>query len=656
MRGRHTLAAMTLLVVMAMSASAATVPTVAVVHGDLLGNGGPDVAAESRKRYDAVLRALEAAGIPYQPTSDSAVASWGLPAVPVAILPYSRAVSDQERAHLRAFLRRPARLIVFFTTRDDLATELGATLGPVTRESYPGEFFSIHPPDGRLLGQPDTLRLDARLIRPLQPTAIGRSFGVWHSVSGRRSPHQALVLSERGALVGAAPTAEAKSQLVLLLRALVGHFAPELWTALAPHDPRQIGPIGHYDSLTDFHAALRRATGEHLTGARSDVREAMERLASIPHLLAAGRQEEAIEASKSARALGQRAWYRSYPSVSPEIRGVWAAPTVDGGWNDAARTLARAGLNACFPYMASGAAAWYPSEVLPRCAGSHGDPLREALAAGRAHGIAVHPRILGFFTMGASAELKAWYKAQGRIARNPDGFDMNWLCPSHHENRVQIINTALEMVTRYGAEGVQFDYLRYSGKDRCVCPTCRARFEAETGIKVTNWPQDVLTGAHRGRWLDWRREKITSLLRTIRQKLREARPDAVLSAAVFMNWEGHRDTFGQDWKRWIDEGLVDFVAPMTYVADIEQFQNWVTKQEAWAGGKVPVAVGIGPFADINPQITPQGVLDQIQVARRLGCEGFVLFNYRRALAEDYLPLMALGATSMRVPLALQARR
>lgn len=634
---------------------AAGAPTVAVVRGDLLGGGGPDVAAESRARYDAVLRALEAAGIPYQETSDSAVASWGLPAVPVAILPYSRAVSDQELLHLRAFLKRPARLIVFFTTRDDLAAELGATLGPVTRESYPGEYFSVHPPDGRLLGQPDAIRLDARMIRPLQPTATGRSFGVWHSVSGRRSPHQAIVLSERGAVVGAAPTAESKTQLVLLLRALVGHFAPELWTALAPRDPRQIGPVGHYGSLTDFDAALRRATGEHLAGSRSDVHEALTLLAGIPDLLAAGRQQEAIDASKSARALGQRAWYRSYPSVSPEIRGVWASDTVDGGWDRAAETLAQAGLNACFPYMASGAAAYYPSDVLPRCANSHGDPLRDAIAAGRAHGIAVHPRILGLFTMGASAELKAWLKSQGRIARTPDGFDVNWLCPSNHDNRLQIINTALEMVTRYGADGVQFDYLRYSWKDQCVCATCRACFEAETGVKAVNWPRDVLTGAHKGRWLDWRREKITSLLRTIRQKLREARPDAVLSASVFINWESHRDTFGQDWKRWIDEGLVDFVAPMTYVADIDKFQGWVTKQEAWAGNKVPVAMGIGPFADIDPRITPQGVLDQIQASRRLGCEGFVLFNYRRALAEDYLPLMALGATSTRVPLATRAR-
>jgi len=638
-----------------LAAQAAERPTVAVVHGDFLGGAGPDTAQISRERYQAVLRALEAAGIPYQESSDTIVEQWGLPAVPVAIMPYSRAVSDEELSHLRAFLARPARLIVFYTTRDELAAELGATLGPVTQEGFPGEFFSLRPPDGRLLGQPDALALDARTIRPLRP-AGGRSYGTWHTVSGHPTAHAGLVVSDRGALVGAAPSLDSKPALVQLLRTLVGSYAPELWTALAPRDPRQVGPIGRYGSLTDFDAALRASDAQHLSGARADVREAFGLLSTISDLLMQGRQDEAIAASCRAQELGQRAWYRSYPSYSPEIRGVWASDTVDGGWDQAIRSLATANFNVVFPYMASGAAAYYPSAVIPRCANSHGDPLRDAIAAGRAHDVAVHPRILGFFTMGASAQLKEWYKSQGRIARQAGGDDMSWLCPSNHDNRQQIIDTAIEMVTTYGADGVQFDYLRYSWKDRCVCATCRERFETETGVHVNSWPEDVLTGSLHGRWLEWRRETITSLLRTVRRRMKEVRPDATLSAAVFINWEGHRDSFGQDWKRWIDEGLVDFVSPMTYVADMDRFQEWVTKQEAWAGGKVPVAMGIGPFADIDPRITPQGVLDQIQASRRLGCEGFVLFNYQRALAEDYLPVLALGATSTPAEMATQARQ
>ena len=101
---------------MACALAAPEVPTVAVITGDLLGGGGPQVAQLARARRDAVTRALDKAGIPYQLTADTTVAKSGLPDVPVAILPYNRAISNAELQHLRAFLARPGYLIVFYST------------------------------------------------------------------------------------------------------------------------------------------------------------------------------------------------------------------------------------------------------------------------------------------------------------------------------------------------------------------------------------------------------------------------------------------------------------------------------------------------------------------------------------------------------------
>ncbi|MBD3293012.1 MAG: family 10 glycosylhydrolase [Armatimonadia bacterium] len=633
-----------------LSATAADLPTVAVVKPDL-----PSSTPETLRRYEAVTDALEDGGIPWVESADSSVASWGLPDVPVAILPGNAGVTDEELSHLRAFLKRPARLIVFHHARNDLAGDLGARSGKLMREVIQGQFHSLHRVADLTTGLPPSLTLSQARVPGLWPTT-GQVLCRWRTASGLDANMAGVIVSDRGAVVGAAPSPEHVPQLKLLLRALIGHFEPQLWATLAPSQPRMIGPVGHYGSLTDFSAALERAAGDHLGGSREDVAQAHTLLASVPDLLDEGKQDEAIDAALRAEALSQRAWFRSYPSYDPEIRGVWACDTVDQGWDDAVAKLKAANFNMVFPYMASGAAAYYPSRILPTTPSCNANRLIEAIRAGRRHGVEIHPRILGFFTMGASSELKAQLRAQGRLAQSPSGVDSKWLCPSNHENRLQIIRTALEMVEDFEADGVQFDYLRYSWTDRCVCPTCRARFETESGAEVKNWPNDVLKGAHRERFLDWRRENVTSLLRTVRQKMRDVRPDATLSAAVFINWEGHRDSFGQDWKTWIDEGLVDFVCPMTYMADMEKFQGWVRKQEAWSGGKVPVAMGIGPFADIDPKIDPQGVLDQIQASRKLGCEGFVLFNYQRALAEDYLPLLAVGATSTAAQIPTEARQ
>ncbi|MEA3400787.1 MAG: family 10 glycosylhydrolase [Armatimonadota bacterium] len=634
----------------------AQVPEVAVVEGEFVGGAGPETKEVARQRYTTVVEALRSAGIPVRETSDSTVEHWGLPDVPVAILPYNRAISDDELRHLRAFLDRPAHLIAFYTTRPELATDLGADLGAFLHEQFPEQYSAIRLTDRRPLGLPESMVLGGEVVRDLRPAEGGLMIGRWMTGLNRAAGDDAIILSDRGAVIGCPPSPERQGELTNLLRGLVGHFVPGLWTALAPRAPRRIGPVGHYASLAEFAAALRKAQGQHLAGSKADVREAQELLAGIPRRLLEGHQEGAIAASRRARQLAQRAWWRSYPSRSPEIRAVWASPTVDGGWQDAIRRLDEAHFNMVFPYMASGAAAWYPSRILPRAHHSAGDPLAEAIRWGREHGVEVHPRILGLFTMGASPEHKEQLKQQGRIALSPSGPDTQWLCPSDHQNRLQIIQTAVEMVSTWGAEGVQLDYLRYSWKDRCVCKTCRERFQADTGVTVKSWPEDVLSGTLRERFQQWRREQITSLLRTIRQKVKQADPDATVSAAVFINWESHRHTFGQDWKGWIDEGLVDFVCPMTYTADMEEFQGWVRKQEAWAGGKAPVVMGIGPFADIEPKIAPQGVLDQVQAARRLGCEGFALFNYQEALAERYLPLMALGATSTPAEIPAGARR
>jgi len=644
------------LLVLAAPVQAAGGPTVAVVEGDLLGAGGPEAEQLSRERRDAILQALATAGINYQEVTDTTVEHAGLPDVPVAILPYSRAISDDELYHLRAFLNRPARLIIFFTTREELAADLGVRLGPVIKEIAPGQFYRLDFMPGAVAGLPAGIAQDAPMIRELEATGKGRVLGRWRTLSGQPSSEPGVVLSDKGAFVSSPPQKGHKQETARLLRALVGHFAPELWEALAPTDPHKIGPAGRYKSLAEMAAALRAAKRVP-PGAVADVDEALALLKSVPDLLARGDQDAALEAPRRAQRLAERAWWRSYPSPTPELRGVWAWDRVDGGWEQAMRSLAAANFNAAFPYVASGAAAYYPSSVLPECRdGVEGDPVAEMVRWGKEYGVQVHPRVLGFFTMGAPDEVRATLKKQGRLARSPKGTDRNWLCPSNHENRLRIIQTVLELATKYPVDGVQFDYLRYAWKDECVCPTCREHFQADTGIHVDSWPSQVLTGSLRQEFLDWRREQVTSLLRTVRQKLKEKAPNCKLSAAVFINWESHRDTFGQDWKAWIDEGLVDFVCPMTYTGDLDKFRGWVEKQERWAGDKVPVAMGIGPLANPAHPIDPQGVLDEIQIARQLGCEGFVLFNYQEKLARDYLPLLALGATSAPAQIPTQAKR
>jgi len=111
-----------------------------------------------------------------------------------------------------------------------------------------------------------------------------------------------------------------------------------------------------------------------------------------------------------------------------------------------------------------------------------------------------------------------------------------------------------------------------------------------------------------------------------------------------MNWESHREEFGQDWLAWAQRGLVDYVCPMNYTTNPQRFELYVSRQEKWLAGLGTYVSGIGIYADGFDFQGPQQALDQIKVAREHGSKGFVIFNYNEALVRDYLPSLAQTVT------------
>jgi uncharacterized lipoprotein YddW (UPF0748 family) len=257
----------------------------------------------------------------------------------------------------------------------------------------------------------------------------------------------------------------------------------------------------------------------------------------------------------------------------------------------------------------------------------------------------VHARMLGLFAMCAPDDLRQKLHAEGRFMISDKGKPTRWLCPTSPANRRLLVSVAQEMAWLYPVAGVQLDYIRYPGEEFCFCPRCRKEFERVVGHAVPDMATAVKSGVLRQQFLDWRRSVITSLVQEIGQAVHEARPDCLFSAAVLLNWEDHRDCFGQDWKDWADRGLVDFLCPMDYTPSNARFEMYVRRQVAWLGGRVPFCPGIGVYADDMTFGGPQMLLDQVTLSRNLGAAGWVIFNYSPELASQYLPALAAGATS-----------
>jgi uncharacterized lipoprotein YddW (UPF0748 family) len=232
-------------------------------------------------------------------------------------------------------------------------------------------------------------------------------------------------------------------------------------------------------------------------------------------------------------------------------------------------------------------------------------------------------------------------RAEGRLQVDYEGEQIPWLCPSSDVNADIEVESMLELVRNYDVDGIHFDYIRYPGTQGCYCPRCQEKFEGWVGHEVDDWPAAVYgpDAPLRPEYFDFRRAQINRVVEAVAEGVNEIRPDADVSAAVFGYWESSRDTVGQDWVYWVEEGWLDFVCPMDYLTNHEQFAALVEDQAEWVDGRVPMYPGIGAHS-----LRPDEVLHQVTLARE-HAPGFTIFNYGTSLARDHLPLLAKGATA-----------
>jgi len=337
----------------------------------------------------------------------------------------------------------------------------------------------------------------------------------------------------------------------------------------------------------------------------------------------------------------------SHEVKAVELRGVWSGYRVEPDWDTATQKLSAANFNAIFPYVCSPGIAYYHSQVLPvsQFARQH-DYLAEAVTSAHKHNIAVHARILTLEMLFAAEHTKSAFAAAGRLMSSSQGKTAPWLCPTDSSNRQLLRRIVTELVTDYDIDGLQFDYLRYPGRDYCLCQRCRRQFVADAKVHISQWPEDVLEGGPLAEQFNrWRQEQLTALLSELVAQARAIRPDIEISAAVFPRWEEHSERFGQDAAKWVELGLLDFVAPMNYTADRLDFATWLLPQRKAIGGRVPLMVGMGPLSDACQFDDPEQLVEQIQIARSFGAGGFIIFKYNQQFAQEYLPCLAEEATA-----------
>jgi uncharacterized lipoprotein YddW (UPF0748 family) len=190
-----------------------------------------------------------------------------------------------------------------------------------------------------------------------------------------------------------------------------------------------------------------------------------------------------------------------------------------------------------------------------------------------------------------------------------------------------------DVASRYEVDGVHLDYVRYDGSSWGYHPDALDRFALDTGRSDRPAPTDP-------QWVSWRQDRTAELITRARSALSEARPGALLSAAVIAGGPGPSASPGgfagtraaelmfQDWPRWLDEGRVDFVLAMAYTREANvEHAGWFRQWVAFAGelaDRHPGRVGVGVGAYLN---SVDDALVQIRMVReRVGAVGVYSFQ------------------------------
>lgn len=369
------------------------------------------------------------------------------------------------------------------------------------------------------------------------------------------------------------------------------------------------------------------------------------------------------------------------PTQEPQLRGMWVAsvlnidypakPTTDSDIlrTEALNALDKAqsmGLNAVFLQVRPAADALYQSQYFPwskYLTGTQGvapksdfDPLTFWVTEAHKRGIQLHAwvnpyRITKKTAAEPAQELKqlapthpARLHPEWTVKHTDGNFYFN---PGIPEVRQLVIDSSLELITRYGVDGIHFDDYFYPGKDF----------------------NDTATFTQYGKGFssrdDWRRENVNILVRDLSNAIHSVSPTARFGISPFGIWANSKtnpqgsDTRGlqsyydhyADSLAWIKAGTVDYIAPQLYwnigydIADYGKLVLWW--KNAVAGTNVDLYIGHAAYRTGNSDpASPWNGTAEISRQLLLNTQhpeikGSIFYNYKALAGNAALSTLIL---------------
>ncbi|PSF31119.1 hypothetical protein C7H19_23270 [Aphanothece hegewaldii CCALA 016] len=381
------------------------------------------------------------------------------------------------------------------------------------------------------------------------------------------------------------------------------------------------------------------------------VQQAKENLENFQQLIQAKEYEQARELWLKAR----RSLWDNYPTerqfAQSEIRAMW----LDRGTivqakseEDLAKVfdrMANAGVNVVFFETINASYPIYPSAIAPEQnpLTQGWDPLKAAVKLAHERGMEIHAWAWIF-----AAANQRHNEVMGQpknylgpvLSRHPDWVITNkqgepfdygkeykkaFYDPANPEVQEYLLSLLEEIATNYDVDGVQFDYIRYPFQAPQANETfgyglsSRWLFKQETGVDpIDIYPKHPLWNS----WTSFRAQQVTNFVAIASTRLKQIKPNLLISAAVFpMAQQERMYRLQQNWEEWGKRGWVDLICLMTYALDTGNLEERTQLlYEPMAAGASLIIPGIR-LLKVPDSVT----IDQMQLLRNMPTSGFALF-------------------------------
>jgi uncharacterized lipoprotein YddW (UPF0748 family) len=347
---------------------------------------------------------------------------------------------------------------------------------------------------------------------------------------------------------------------------------------------------------------------------------------------------------------------------SSELRGLWVVRTALVSPEAVDRVVdqaAEAGFNALFVQVRGRGDAFYASRIVPRSIllehePRDFDPLARLVARARGRGLAVHAwvNILLVAHFGqpvprghvlekhpdwamvprsvAARALRSWGRTRLELiagAGREEEAEGYYLSPSVPGVGDRLEAVVRELVRRYPLDGLHLDFVRYPGPAWDYSRAALEGFRRERG-----GGGDLLGEAVHDPegFAEYRRRVLTALTSRLADTARVERPGLVVSAAVTPDEAQAVHHKFQDWPRWLASGILTALCPMAYTPDNDLFASQVEQALALARRGQSVWAGIGAY-----RLDVAGIVEKVELARRVGAGGVVLFSHESLQPSDW---------------------